>query len=334
MSEDLSFKQKSAAVVIALGADRASKVYKFLNDSELEELTYQIAKINQVSAGQTEEALDDFYKMCITQKVVTSGGIGYAKEVLEKAFGVQVASSLLDRISRTLQVRAFSFIREADSKNIYALIKHEHPQTIALILSYARPEQAADVIAELPKSKRALVVERIAKMDRASPAAIHAVESVLQVQFASVMSTDFAQIGGIDYIADVLNNMDRSNEKFIFDELNKRDTKLAEDIHNKMFVFEDIILLDNRAVQKFVNEVEVSDLVYSLKGATPEVANVLFSNMSSRKAEAVQADLEVLRNVRMKDIEEAQQRIVAVIRRLEEEGELVTNKGGKDEVIA
>ena len=333
-SPALNPKQKAATVVISLGAERASKLYKFLNEHELEQLTYEVAKISHVTSAQTESALDDFYKMCLTQKVVTDGGLEYAKAVLEKAFGMQAASSLLDRITKSLSSRAFGFVREADSKNLLAMIQHERPQTIALILSYARSDQASSVIAELPKQKQIAVVECIAKMDRASPDTIKAIEGILETKFASVFSMDLAQIGGVDYIADIMNNMDRANEKYIFDELGKKDIRLADDIRRRMFVFEDITILDNASIQKFLREVDQHDLVFALKGANQEVADVIFANMSSRMAETIQSDLEITFNVRVRDVEEAQQRIVAVIRRLEDEGELVISKGGKDDIIA
>ena len=335
MSEQaLTTKQKAATVVVAMGADRASKIYKFLNDGELEQLTYEVAKLNNIPSSQIEAALDDFYKLCLTQKVVTDGGLDYARAVLEKAFGIQQASSLLERISKSLQTRSFDFIRNSDSKNLISMLQSERPQTIALVLAYARSDQAADVISELPRQKQIQVVEAIAKMDSASPEAIRAVETVLEKKFESVFSMDFTQIGGVDYTADVMNNMDRANEKFIFDELSKKDVKLADEIRKRMFIFEDVTLLDDMAIQKTLREIDNRDLVLALKGATKEVSDVIFSNMSSRMAETVRSDLDITANVRLRDVEEAQARIVAVIRRLEEEGEIIIAKGGKDEIIA
>ena len=330
----MTYGQKAATVIISLGTETASKLYKYLSEDELEALTIEVAKMENIPPEVTERALDDFYKLCLTQKVITDGGLEYARNVLEKAFGLQMATSLLDRVTKSLKVRSFEFLRKADSKNLFAIIQHERPQTLALILSYARADQASAVIQELPKSKRIKVVECIAKMESTSPDTIKVVESVLEKKFSSVLSMDLAQIGGIDYIADVLNNMDRGNEKFIFDELSKKDAKLADDIRKKMFVFEDIILLDNRSIQKFLQQVDSHDLVYALKGATKEVADLIFANMSSRMGETIKSDLEYTYNVRVRDVEEAQQRIVAVIRRLEEEGELIIAKGGQDEIIA
>lgn len=334
MTIELTPGQKAATVIISLGAEKASQIYKYLSEDELEQLTVEVARMKNVKPEQTEQALDDFYKLCLTQKVITDGGLEYARSVLEKAFGLSTANVLLDRVTKSLKVRAFDFIRKADSKTLFSVIQHEGVQTIALILSYVRPDQAADVIASLPREKQVRVVEAIAKMESTSPDTVKVVENILQRKFASVLSVDLTQIGGIDYIADIINNMDRSTEKSVFDELGQRDARLADEIRKKMFVFEDITVLDNRSIQAFLHEVDTHDLVYALKGANKEVSDVIFANMSSRMAETVRSDLEFTYNVRVRDVEEAQQRIVAIIRRLEEEGQLVINKGGKDEIIA
>lgn len=332
--KQLTGQQRAAAVIVALGAENASKVYKYLREDEVEQLTYEVARLSQMSANDTQDVLENFYQICLTQKVVTEGGVEYAKAVLEKAFGTQAASSLLERVTKSLRSKAFDFIRKADYKNMLAIIQNEHPQTIALVLSYARADQAAAVIAELPKEIRLDVVERIATMDRASPEVIKIVEKNLEDKFSSVMSLDFTEFGGVNYIADVMNNMDRANEKYIFDELNRKDATLSEEIRKRMFVFEDITLLDDMSIQRFLREVDSKDLVFALKGANQEVANIIFKNMSTRSSESVKSDLEYTHNVRLRDVEEAQQRIVGAIRKLESEGELVIMKGGKDEVIA
>ena len=330
----LTGQQRAAAVMVALGSDNASKIYKYLKEDEVEQLTFEIARLSQLTAQQAEDTLASYYQFCLTQKVVTEGGVEYARAILEKAFGVQTATSLLDRITKSLRTKAFEFIRKADYKNMMAIIQSEHPQTIALILSYARADQAAAVIAELPKEIRLEVVERIARMDRTSPDIIKIVEQNLEKKFSSIMSLDFTEFGGVNYIADIMNNMDRANEKYIFDELTRKDAQLCEDIRKRMFVFEDITALDDMSIQRFMRDVDTKDLVFALKGANPEVAEVIFKNMSTRSSDSVKSDLEYTHNVRLRDVEEAQQRIVGVIRRLEGEGELVIMKGGKDEVIA
>lgn len=331
----LTPEQKAAAVVVSLGADKASKIYKHLSESDIEKLTIEVAKLGHITPEQMEEVLDEFYKTCLTQKVVTDGGMEYARAVLEKAFGEATAQTLLDKLAKSMKTRPFEFIRKSDVKNLFSFLQHERPQTIALILSYAEPDQASFVIAELPKEKQIKVVEAIAKMESASPEAIKIVEASLKKRFESVLTTsDFTTIGGIDYIAEVMNNMDRANEKFIFDELGKENEELAETIRKKMFVFEDIVSMDNRSIQRFIRECDVKDIVYALKGSDQNIKDLVFANVSSRMAESIQSDLEVTVNVRLRDVEEAQQRIVGVIRRLEEAGELIIVKSGKDEIIA
>jgi flagellar motor switch protein FliG len=331
----LTSEQKAAAVIVSLGADKASKIYKHLSESDIEKLTIEVAKLGHITPEQMEEVLDEFYKTCLTQKVVTDGGMEYARAVLEKAFGESTAQSLLEKLSKSLKVRPFEFVRKSNVKNLVSFLQHERPQTIALVLSYADSDQASSVIGELPKEKRIKVVESIAKMESASPEAIKIVEASLKKRFESILTTaDYTKIGGIDYIADVMNHMDRANEKYIFDELGKENEELAETIRKKMFVFEDIVSMDNRSIQRFIRECDVKDIVYALKGSDDNIKDLVFANVSTRMAESIRSDLEVTVNVRLRDVEEAQQRIVGVIRRLEEAGELIIVKSGKDEIIA
>jgi len=334
-NEKLTLPQKAAAVVVSLGADKASKIYKQLNESDIEKLTIEVARLGHISPEQMEEILDEFYKTCLTQKVVTDGGMEYARAVLEKAFGESTAQTLLERLAKSLKTRPFEFVRKSNVRNLISFLQHERPQTIALILSYADPDQASMVISELPKEKQIKVVESIAKMESASPDAIKIVEASLKKKFDSVLTTaDFTTIGGIDYIADVMNHMDRANEKYIFDELGKENEELADTIRKKMFVFEDIVSMDNRSIQRFIRECDVKDIVYALKGSDDKIKELVFANVSTRMAESIRSDLEITVNVRLRDVEEAQQRIVGVIRRLEEAGELIIVKSGKDEIIA
>ena len=331
---NIGTEQKAAALVIALGTDKASKLYKYLSDEDVEKLTLEVAKLGHLEAEQTEAVLDDFYKMCLTQKVVTDGGLEYARAVLEKAYGENTASELLQKVAKYLKNRNFDFIEKADTKNLFSVLQHERAQTIALVLSYVESGKAAALIAELPDKKRIQVVKCIARMDSASPDAIKIVEAQLRNRFDNILTTDFTSVGGIDYVADVMNHMDWSNEKYIFDEMGKDDPELAEDIRKKMFVFEDILGMDNRSIQRFIRDCDMKDLVYALKGAGEDILKAFYSNMSSRMAESVKSDLEVTINVKLRDVEEAQSRIVAIIRKLDEQGELVIGKGGgKDEII-
>lgn len=326
--------QKAAMVISALGTENASQVFKYFTDEEIEKMTLEVAKMDYWPMEVVDEVLNDFYEICLTQKVISEGGVEYAREILEKAFGSQAAAALFEKITKQLKTKAFAFVRRADYKNLLAIVQNEHPQTIALILSYARSDQASAILSELPKDIRIEVVERIAKMESASPDVIKSIETTLEKKFANLVTTESMEVGGINYIADVLNKVERSTEKFIFDELNLRDPKLAEEIRQKMFVFEDIVHLDSMSIQAFIPQVEPKDLAVAIKGSTAEVAEVIYANMSSRSKESTQTDVEYLHNVRMRDVEEAQQRIVSIIRRLEDEGKLTISKGGSDEIIA
>lgn len=326
--------QKAAAVMIALGAQEAASIYKFLRDEEVEQLTIEIAKMNRLPPEEMKAIADDFYGLCVAQKVIAEGGVDYARTVLEKAFGTQQAVSYMERVTKSLKTKAFDFIRKADYKSLLNILQNEHPQTIALILSYARADQASQVIGELPPDLRIEVIERIAKLDRASPEMINIVERILAKKFGSIISVDLMELGGVRHVADIMNNVDRGTEKQIFDELGLKDPELADNVRKLMFVFEDIIFLDNMSIQRFLREVDSKDLAVALKGSNQDVTNVIFSNMSKRMQETIASDIEYLHNVRMRDVEAAQQNIVDIIRKLEEDGELVISKGGKDDVIA
>ena len=327
---NLTRVQKAAVVIVSLGSENASNVYKYLHEEEIEQITFEIARLRNLSPEETEQVLNEFYQLCVTQKVFTDGGVEYARTVLEKAFGAKTAESLLERITKALQTKAFDFIRKTDYKKLLAVIANEHPQTIALVLSYSRSDQASAILAELPKDLQIDVVERIARMESTSPDIIRIVEKNLEEKFTQFMSVNFTEVGGVNYVADIMNHIDRANEKYIFDEIAQRDAELCDEIRKRMFVFEDITALDDMAIQKFLAEVDTKDLVLAIKGSNKEVSDVIFKNMSKRQSETIMSDLEYTHNVRMRDVEEAQQRIVAVIRRLEEEGELVIIKGGKD----
>ncbi|HOV40369.1 MAG TPA: flagellar motor switch protein FliG [Oscillospiraceae bacterium] len=327
--------QMAATVITAIGAENAALVYKHLSEEDVEKLTYEVSRLQYMDINTVNKILSDFYDLCLTQKVITEGGVTYARSVLEKAYGPEMAKALMDKVAKSLKVKAFDFVRKSDAKNILAIVQNEYPQTIALILSYVNPDQAAMVLSELPKEKRVDVVERIAKMDSANPDVVKAIEETLSKKFSSLVSMELTEVGGVNYIADVLNHVDRGTEKFIFDELSVRDPALVTEIRQKMFVFEDIIGLDSMAIQRFIREVESKDLAIAIKGSSAEVTAVLYANMPQRMQESIQQDIEYLHNIRMRDVEEAQQRIVAIIRRLEDEGELVISKGGKeDEIIA
>jgi len=294
----------------------------------------EVARLGYLDSADVEEILTEFYQMCMTNKAVTEGGLEYARTVLEKAFGEQNAANLLEKITRVLKNRSFSFLDKTPPKTLLSALQHERAQTIALVLSYVEPDKAAAVIDELPSEKKVRVAESIARMESASPTAVKLLESELQKKFINVANADNVQIGGMDYIAKIMNNLERSSEKEIFDGIGEHDPALAEGIRKRMFVFEDIVTMDDRSVQRFIRDCDSRDIVLALKASNKEVANKMFSNMSTRMAQNIQEDLEITTNVRIRDAEEAQQRIVAIIRDLEAKNEIIILKGGKDEIIA
>ena len=333
--KELDGVQKAAAVIVALGAEKASLLYQYMDPDEVEQVTIEVAKLGFLDADTTEAVLNEYYQMCMTNKAVSEGGLDYARAVLEKAFGPQAAGALLDKVSKSLKNRQFAFLAKAREKDLYTALQYERPQTIARVLSYVEPKMAAAVIEQLEGRRQLKVVEAMALMDSASPTAVKIIEAEMQKRFANIfVSNSNVKVGGIDFVASVMNNLDRSSEKSIFDGLSGSNEELADEIRKRMFVFEDIVTMDDRSVQRFVRDCDAKDLVLSLKAANAEVSNKLFANMSSRMAESIRDDLEITTNVRMKDVEEAQSRIVGIIRDLEEKGEIVILKGGKDDIIA
>ena len=331
---ELTYPQKAAAVIVSLGAEKASLLYQYMEPEDVETLTLEVARLGMLDAETTEAVLEEFYQSCMTNKAVTEGGLEYARAVLEKAFGSQAAINLLDKVTKSLKNREFAFLNKAEVKSLYSALQSERPQTIALVLSYVDPSKAAGVIEQLPPDRQIKVVEAIATMESASPAAIKIIEKEMERKFSSIVTSSNVKVGGIDYVASIMNNLDRSSEKSIFDGLNVNNAELADEIRKRMFVFEDIITLDDRAVQRVLANCDQRDVVLALKSANSEVSNKLFSNMSARLAESIRDDLEITTNVRMKDVEDSQQRIVGIIRDLEEKGEIVILKGGKDDIIA
>lgn len=325
--------QKAALLLIALGPEKSSEIFKHLKEDEIEELTLEIANTKSVSPEVKEEILNEFYQICLAQQYIAEGGIGYAKELLEKALGQDKANDVINKLTASLQVRPFEFVRKTDASQLINFIQDEHPQTIALILSYLGSQQAALLIGALPPDKQADVAKRIAQMDRTSPDVIKEVERILEKKLSSLVNQDYTIIGGVDAIVAILNTVDRSTEKHIMETLEIDEPELADEIRRKMFVFEDILSLDDRAIQRVLRDVETSDLTIALKGANEEVQNCIFNNLSKRLAVMIKEDMEFMGPVRMKDVEEAQQKIVSVIRRLEDSAEIVISRGGGDEII-
>ena len=331
---DYNGVQKAAILLITLGPERSADIFKHLKEEEIEELTLEIANTRSVSPQVKEDILNEFYQVCLAQQYIAEGGIGYAKELLDKALGQEKAQEVISKLTASLQVRPFEFVRKTDPSQLLNFIQDEHPQTIAMILSYLAPGQASLVLSALPPEKQADVAKRIATMDRTSPDVIKEVESVLERKLASLVNQDYTIVGGIDAIVSILNSVDRGTEKHIMESLEIEEPELADEIRKKMFVFEDIVTMDDRSVQRFLRDCDPKDLVLALKGANSEVSRKIFSNVSTRMAQSIRDDLEVTVNVRIRDVEAAQQRIVGIIRDLEEKNELIIIKGGKDDIIA
>lgn len=331
--KEMTGKQKAALLLISLGPEVAASVYKNLSEEEVERLTLEISSVKKVDSTIKEDVIEEFHNIAIAQDYISQGGIGYAKTVLEKALGKNHAQAILNRLTSSLQVRPFDFARRADPSQLLNFIQNEHPQTIALILSYLEAEQAGVILSSLPQEVQADIARRIATMDSTSPEVISEIEAVLERKLSSTVTQDFSETGGISAVVEVLNGVDRATEKTIIDALEEQDPELAEEIKKRMFVFEDIVTLDNRSIQRIIRECENEDLILSLKVSSEEVQNILFGNMSQRMAESFKEEIEVMGPVRLRDVEEAQSRIVGNIRKLEDAGEIIIARGGGDDVI-
>lgn len=326
-------KQKAALLLISLGPEVAAAVYKNLTEEEVERLTLEISGVKKVESSVKDEIIEEFHNIAIAQDYISQGGIGYAKTVLEKALGKDHAQSIINRLTSSLQVRPFDFARRADPSQLFNFIQNEHPQTIALILSYLEAQQAGIILSSLPQEVQADIAKRIATMDSTSPEVISEIEAVLERKLSSTVTQDYTETGGVDAVVEVLNGVDRTTEKTILDALEIQDPELAEEIRKRMFVFEDIVTLDSRSIQRIIRECENEDLILSLKVSSEEVQEILYSNMSSRMAESFKEEIDVMGPVRLRDVEEGQSRIVAIIRRLEESGEIIIARGGGDDII-
>ncbi len=331
--EKITGIQKAAILMIALGPEKSAAIFKHLKEDEVEELTLEIANTRSVTPQLKDSVISEFYQVCLAQQYIAEGGINYAKELLEKSFGADKAMDVIGKLTASLQVKPFEFVRKADAAQLLNFIQDEHPQTIALILSYLSPGQAAIIVSALPPDRQADVTKRIAVMDRTSPDVIKEVEKVLESKLSSLVNQDYTIIGGVDAVVEILNTVDRGTEKHIMETLEIEEPELADEIRKKMFVFEDILLLDDRAIQRVLRDVDNSDLAIALKGSNEEVQNAIFNNLSKRLAVMIKEDMEFMGPVRMKDVEEAQQKIVNIIRKLEDAAEIVISRGGGDEII-
>ncbi|NBI27359.1 flagellar motor switch protein FliG [Chengkuizengella marina] len=329
----LSGRQKAAILLISLGTETSAEVFKHLKEEEIEQLTLEIANVRKVNSIEKENIMSEFYQICIAQDYISQGGISYAKDILEKALGHQKAVDILHRLTSTLQVRPFDFARKAEPAQILNFIQNENSQTIALVLSHLDYEKASVILSSLPQDKQADIARRIATMQSTTPEVIRQVERILEQKLSATVSEDYTSSGGIDVIVEILNGVDRATERTILESMEIQDPVLSEEIKKRMFVFEDIVNLDNRSIQRIIRDLDNHDLQLSLKVSSEEVRDTIFKNMSGRMVETYKEEMEFMGPVRLRDVEEAQTRIVSVIRRLEETGDIVISRGLGDDII-
>ncbi len=332
-TEHLSGTEKAAVLLIALGKDMASQLFKYFRDDEIEQLTIDITNMRTIDSETREAVIDEFYELCLAQKYVSDGGIDYARDILESALGNEKAFELIGKITSSLTVRPFDYLRNADPEQILSFIRNENTQTIALVFSYLKPQQVAAVLGELPSNQQAVIIEKIANMERTSPEYIKEVERVLERKLSSLGSEDYAVVGGIQNTVDILNAIDMGTERRILETLDDYNNELAEEIRKRMFAFEDIVKLDPRAIQKVIGESDQKDIAVALKGSTEDIKSVVIANMSVRMRDMILEDIEYMGPVRVKDVEIAQQKIVNTIRRLEERGDIMIQRGDGDEML-
>ncbi len=330
---NLSGTQKAAALLITLGPESASAILKHFDDAEIEQLTYEIAQMGRVPGGVKEKIIEECYHMSFVAEGIDSGGLDYAKDMLSRAVGSQKAREYIDRIKMRTEGSSFDFLDEADPSQLANSLKHEHPQTIALILSHLNANKAASVIVSLDEHLQGDVASRIAIMDRVSPDVIKEVEAGVKSKLSTLLTQDYSTAGGVQSLVSILHQVNRNTEKLIMDTLDENQPQLAEEVRQKMFVFENIVTLDDRAIQRILRDVDNKDLILALKGASEEVQSLIFRNLSKRAADLLKEDLAISGPVRLRNVEAAQQSIVNVIRRLEAAEEIVISRGGDDDII-
>ncbi len=326
-------KTKAAILLVSLGPENSAAVFKHLREEEIEDLTLEIAALRRINPEVRDGIMEEFYDLMMAREYLEHGGIDYARELLEKALGKNKAEDIIGRLTASLQVRPFDFARKTDAGQLLNFIQNEHPQTISLVLAYLHPEQAGMILSSLPPELQVDVAKRLATMDRTTPEVLQEIESTLEKRLSAFVSDDYTLAGGVDAAVDILNMVDRSTEKVIIDSLEEEEPELAEEIRKRMFVFEDIVTLDDRSIQKILREVDSKDLALALKTASQEVSSRIYKNMSKRASEMLKEDIEFMGPARLRDIEQTQQQIVATIRRLEDTGEIVIARGGEDEII-
>jgi flagellar motor switch protein FliG len=332
--ENLTGHQKAAILLVSLGAENSAEVFKTMNEEEIEDLTTEISRLHNVAASTTGAVLEEFHQMALAQEYITQGGLSYAAEILERALGSKRAMEILERLRGVLQPAAFDIVKKVEPKTLLDFIRREHPQTIALILANMDPRRAAPILSELPAELQLDVVLRIATMDKTNPEVIRQIETILESRLSSVFTQEVSISGGVKAVAEIMNRLDRSTERTLLSALQGHESELADGIRRLMFTFEDLVHVDDRGVQRILKEVDQRDLVLALKAASPDVAAKIYKNMTERAGALLKEEISYLGPVRLRDVEDSQRRVMEVVRRLEEAGDIIIQgRGGQEDIV-
>lgn len=326
--------RKAAVLLLSMGSEEAAGILRYMKRSDVEAITVEIAKMKRVDPSLQDEVLNEFYHLAQADRQIAEGGADLAKEMLERAFDDQRATEIMHRLRNFLQKRPFEILRKVEASTITALVQDEHPQTIAVILSHTEPAQSAEVLSALPADLQTDVARRIALMGRAAPEVIKEVENLIEQKLSDLAADEASGGGGgLNVIVPILNNTERAAERLIMARLEEQDPELAENIRNRMFVFENIVQLEDRYIQKVLRRVDNKTLAMAMKGGAPDITDKLMKNLSQKAAELLKDDIDVLGPVRIRDVEQAQREIVNIIRQLEDQGEIIISRGEKDDFI-
>ncbi len=332
--ETITGDRKAAILLVSLQTDVASQVLANMDREDVERISMEIARLGEVTSEQRLRVLDEFYQTNLARRYIEEGGIDYARTLLEKSLPAEEAASILQGLEQSIQMTPFHFLQKAEAASLVTFVQDEHPQTIALILAHLQPKQASEILATLPAKKQIEVVKRVARMGQTTPEAIRPVEKGLEAKLSTIVSQDLERAGGVESIAEILNLIDRTTEKSILETLEEEDSHLVDQIRRLMFVFEDILLVNDKGIQAVLKEVDQEELALALKAASEDVKNKILKNMSERAAQLIKEDMEYMGPTRLSDVEAAQQRIVDVVRRLEEAGELIIQgRGGEEQIV-
>jgi len=331
---ELSGVRKSAILLLSLSEEQASEILKRLPPEAVEEVSREIAGIREIPKETRQEIFGEFYNLALANSYLSEGGLDYAKALIRKSLNSADADRVIKQVTQQVQTTPFSFLQKAESENLLTFIQDEHPQTIALILAHLPPQKASEILVGLPSQKQIEVVKRVANMEQTNPEVIKEVERGLEHRLSDIVSQTFEKAGGVDTVAEILNLADRSTEKGIMEGLEAEDPDLVEQIRRLMFVFEDILLVNDKGIQSVLKEVDNEELALALKTASDELKQKIFKNMSERAAQLIQEDMQYMGPVRVSDVESAQQKIVDIVRRLEDAGEIIiAGRGGEKEMV-